>query len=140
MGLNFLKKNNSEKRKTLADLMSNNPLMIIEKLLILVSGILFLIITFLELDFLVSTLLGSTITGLNFFWTRRLIPALFSEKHVRGRVLLFYLLKFGISILVLYYAIVWYSIPPVGVLIGISNLPIAIMLYLLIKLLFPQQN
>ncbi|MBF0239292.1 MAG: ATP synthase subunit I [SAR324 cluster bacterium] len=98
-------------------------------ILVVVSLILVGLTAVFHLDFLPGTLLGCAIVGLNFYWTRRIVTNVFSKENVKRRMLLVYVVKFGLSITVLFVAVVLLQISALGLLIGLSNIVIAVILY-----------
>lgn len=83
----------------------------------------------LKLDFLPATLIGTLIVGLNFYWTRHIVLKFFKGKHIKRRMLIFYFLKFGISVAVLFTALIYFQLSAIGMLIGVSNIALAVMIY-----------
>lgn len=103
------------------------------KTLGLVTGFLCLLVGVLKLDFLPATLLGSAIVGFNFLATRRMFRLITVGQSLKGKLSLLYCLKLGVSMAVLYAAISWYHMPPLGILIGVSNILIAVTIYTLFQ-------
>ena len=75
-------------------------------LLILASVVLAIVSLLFGLDFLLGSLLGSAIVGLNFHWTVRFVLNMLEERKLRPLYLLIYGAKFIVSMMVLYVAIV----------------------------------
>ena len=91
-------------------------------ILLTVSGILILLAGILKLDYLLGVFLGCSVVGLNFHWTVVFVRNLIQYKKVQPLNLIFYLTKFAISALVLFGAINYFEIPPLGLIIGLSNI------------------
>ncbi len=102
-------------------------------LLILASVVLAIISLLFGLDFLLGSLLGSAIVGLNFHWTVRFVLNMLEERKLRPLYLLIYGAKFIVSMMVLYVAIVQLDISAVGIMLGLSNILLAATAYALIQ-------
>ena len=102
-------------------------------ILLTVSGILILLAGILKLDYLLGVFLGCSVVGLNFHWTVVFVRNLIHDKKVQPLNLIFYLTKFAISALVLFGAINFFEIPPLGLIIGLSNILLAVVVYSVIK-------
>ena len=102
-------------------------------LLILTSVVLAIVSLLFGLDFLVGSLLGSAIVGLNFHWTVRFVLNMLEERKLRPLYLLIYGAKFIVSMMVLYVAIVQLDISAVGIMLGLSNILLAATAYALIQ-------
>ena len=102
-------------------------------LLILVSVVLATVSLLFGLDFLLGSLLGSAIVGLNFHWTVRFVLNMLEERKLRPLYLLIYGAKFVVSMMVLYVAIVQLDISAVGIMLGLSNILLAATAYALIQ-------
>jgi len=102
-------------------------------LLILVSVVLATVSLLFGLDFLLGSLLGSAIVGLNFHWTVRFVLNMLEERKLRPLYLLIYGAKFIVSMMVLYVAIVQLDISAVGIMLGLSNILLAATAYALIQ-------
>ena len=102
-------------------------------LLILASVILAIVSLLFGLDFLLGSLLGSAIVGLNFHWTVRFVLNMLEERKLRPLYLLIYGAKFIVSMMVLYVAIVQLDISAVGIMLGLSNILLAATAYALIQ-------
>ena len=97
-------------------------------LLILASVVLAIVSLLFGLDFLLGSLLGSAIVGLNFHWTVRFVLNMLEERKLRPLYLLIYGAKFIFSMMVLYVAIVQLDISAVGIMLGLSNILLALSL------------
>ena len=102
-------------------------------ILLTVSGILILLTGILKLDYLLGVFLGCSVVGLNFHWTVVFVRNLIHDKKVQPLNLIFYLTKFAISALVLFGAINYFEIPPLGLIIGLSNILLAVVAYSVIN-------
>ena len=102
-------------------------------ILLTVSGILILLAGILKLDYLLGVFLGCSVVGLNFHWTVVFVRNLIHDKKVQPLNLIFYLTKFAISALVLFGAINFFEIPPLGLIIGLSNILLAVVAYSVIN-------
>jgi len=102
-------------------------------LLILASVALAIVSLLFGLDFLLGSLLGSAIVGLNFHWTVRFVLNMLEERKLRPLYLLIYGAKFIVSMMVLYVAIVQLDISAVGIMLGLSNILLAATAYALIQ-------
>ena len=102
-------------------------------LLILASVVLAIVSLLFGLDFLLGSLLGSAIVGLNFHWTVRFVLNMLEERKLRPLYLLIYGAKFIVSMMVLYVAIVQLDISAVGIMLGLSNILLAATVYALIQ-------
>ena len=102
-------------------------------LLILTSGILAVVSLLFGLDFLLGSLLGSAIVGLNFHWTVRFVLNMLEERRLQSLYLVVYGAKFIVSMMVLYVAIVQLDIHAVGIMLGLSNILLAATAYALIQ-------
>jgi hypothetical protein len=102
-------------------------------LLILTSGILAVVSLLFGLDFLLGSLLGSAIVGLNFHWTVRFVLNMLEERRLQSLYLIVYGAKFIVSMMVLYVAIVQLDIHAVGIMLGLSNILLAATAYALIQ-------
>ena len=102
-------------------------------ILLTVSGILILLAGILKLDYLLGVFLGCSVVGLNFHWTMVFVRNLIQDKKVQPLNLIFYLTKFAISALVLFGALNYFEIPPLGLIIGLSNILLAVVAYSVIN-------
>ena len=109
----------------------------VTRILIIVSILIILGVALFRLDFLPAALLGSSVVGLNFFLTRQVLLRVLLFKDLKRRMLILYLLKLGLSVFVLYVAIVIIQLPGLGILIGLSNIVIAIFIFSIKRTLFP---
>ena len=106
-------------------------------LLIAVSLLMVLGTAFFKLDFVPAVLLGCLLVALNFYLTRRILLRLLLFKDLKRRMLVLFLLKLALSGIVLYLAIVHFQMPGLAVLIGLSNIVITLLIFLIKRTLFP---
>jgi hypothetical protein len=97
--------------------------------LLSISGVLILLTGILKLDYLPGVFLGCMVVGLNFYWTVVFVKNLIYDKKFQPLNLFFYLIKFAISALTLFWAINYFEISPLALIIGLSNIIISIMAY-----------
>lgn len=83
------------------------------------------------LDFGVGVLLGFAIVLLNFIWTKKAVKSILFSDRPRALLTLSFLVKFGITGVVLFYAILRLQVDAIGVLIGLSSLVLASVLFAL---------
>ena len=108
-------------------------------LLLSVSVILVAGTTILQLDLVPSVLLGCVIIGFNYFWTMQFVRKLLLDRKLLALDLLFILTKFGISVIVLFGALKYFELSPRGLLIGLSNVAIATIIYSFLRVMNPQK-
>ena len=90
----------------------------------------------LQLDLVPSVLLGCAVIGFNYFWTTKLVRKLLLLQKLQTLDIFFILTKFGISIIVLLGAFNL-GISPKGLLIGISNVALAAIIYTFLRVFKP---
>lgn len=83
------------------------------------------------IDFAGGVLLGFLIVLLNFYWTKKAVKSVLLAGQPKGLLGLSFLLKFGITGAVLFYAILRGGVDALGVLVGLSALVVASALYAL---------
>ena len=105
----------------------------LQRMLVLASVLLAVLSLFFGLDFLWGSLLGSAVVGLNYHWTVRFVLNLLEERRLRALYLLIYGAKFLVSMLVLYVALIQFGVHPVGLMVGLSNILLAVTLYALLQ-------
>lgn len=96
-----------------------------------------LIVGGLELDILPATLVGIAAVGLNFLMTQRIILGIIVSQSIPWKLILFYHMKLGVTLAVLYGAIVFLKLSPIGILIGVSSIVISALIYGIGPLLIP---
>ncbi|MDH5751345.1 MAG: ATP synthase subunit I [Deltaproteobacteria bacterium] len=75
------------------------------------------------LDFMWAVLLGFLIVAANLIWTKNLVKSiLISKQRPTGLVIASYVIKFVLTAVVLYAAIIEYQMDAFGVLIGLTAL------------------
>lgn len=77
------------------------------------------------LDFGKGVLLGCVLVAINFFSTQKLIQKLLLEKAAQPWMILAYILKFGLSIGILFLAVTRLDVHVVGLMVGLSSIIIA---------------
>ena len=108
-------------------------------LLLSVSVILVAGTAILQLDLVPSVLLGCVVIGFNYFWTMQFVRKFLLYRKLLALDLLFMLTKFGVSVIVLFGALKYLGLSPSGLLIGLSNLAIATMIYSFIRVINPRK-
>ncbi len=78
------------------------------------------------IDFSLGVLLGTTVVGLNFFWTGRVVRGALLHDRPRAHLAVIYSLKFGLTAVILFVAILQFGIDPLGILVGVSALVLAV--------------
>jgi hypothetical protein len=77
------------------------------------------------LDFAKGTLLGCVVVAINFFVSQRLVELLVLEKSLKPGVIIAYLLKFGLSGLLIFVAVVKWGLNIPGIMLGLSSVLLA---------------
>lgn len=103
-------------------------LTLVSMFIILPLGAFFL----MGLDFTKATLLGCLVVAINFFVSQRLIARVIVEKRIPIVSLLLYMLKLGISGLIIYLAIK-YKYDPWGLMLGLTSIFFATMIASLMR-------
>ena len=99
-------------------------------LLLLVSAVLVAGAYLLRgIDFSLGVLLGSVIVVLNYIWSIRVFSRILGETPPKARLGVSWVLKFGVTALVLYVAVVRLGIQPVGIIVGVSAVVITGLLF-----------
>ena len=101
----------------------------IRNLLFVVSAGLALATSPFGLDVVVGALIGSTVVVLNVLGSAWPIRQLLLHQRIHPMLVLFQLLKLGLSGVVLYLAILHFEVPATGLLIGLSNIILTSLLY-----------
>tara|TARA_B100000700_G_C15042786_1_gene856195 strand:- start:731 stop:1156 length:426 start_codon:yes stop_codon:yes gene_type:complete len=110
-----------------------------QNLLLIVSIFLVLVTAILHLDLVPSVMLGCTLIGFNYFFTRKLVQKLLLEKKLQALDIIFIFTKFGISVIVLFGALNIFELSPNGLLIGISNVALATVIFTFFKVISPKK-
>ena len=121
---------------------SSNPTMqanFFQNLLLIVSIFLVLGTAILHLDLVPSVLLGCTIIGFNYFLTRKLVRKLLLDQKLQALDIVFIITKFGISVIVIFGALYVFELSPNGLLIGISNVALATVIFTFFKVISPNK-
>ena len=80
---------------------------------------------FRGVDFAKGTLLGCVVVAFNFFVSQRLVGQLMLEQKLNPGILVIYLLKFGLSGLLLFLAITKWQVDILGIMLGLSSIVVA---------------
>jgi len=89
----------------------------------------------LRLDLVPSVLLGCAVIGFNYFWTIKFVRNLLLDQRLQALDIVFLLTKFGISVIVLFGALNILELPANGILIGISNVALAAIIFTLFRVI-----
>lgn len=109
-------------------------LRLFSRLLLLVSAVLVAgAYMLLGIDFSLGVLLGSGIVVLNYFWSVRVFSRILEEAQPKVRLGLSWVMKFGVTALVLYVAVVQLDMQPVGIMVGVSAVVIAGLLVAVVR-------
>jgi hypothetical protein len=82
-------------------------------------------------DFAGAVLLGFAVVMLNFYWTKKVVASVLLSGQPHALLALSFLVKFGVVAAVLFYAILRLRVDGLGVLVGLSALLLAVLLYAL---------
>lgn len=82
-----------------------------------------------NLDFAKAVLLAFLIVLLNVFWTKNLVKTILLAGKPKGLFTFFYVFKFGLTAIVLILAMVRFGMDAVGVLVGLSSLMVATVIF-----------
>lgn len=109
-------------------------LRLFSRLLLIVSAVLVAGAYLLRgIDFSLGVLLGSGIVVLNYLWSIRVFSRILGEAQSRARLGVSWVLKFGVTALVLYVAVVRLGMQPVGIIVGVSAVVIAGLLFAVVR-------
>jgi len=92
-----------------------------------------------QLDLMPAVTLGCVVIGFNYYWTVKLVQKLLLERKLLALDLLFILTKFVISVIVLFGALNYLKLPPMGLLIGLSNVALAAIVYSFVRVMNPHK-
>ena len=109
-------------------------------LLLCVSIILVAGTVIFQLDLVPSVMLGCAVVGFNYYWTVKFVQKLLLERKLFALDLLFILIKFAISVIIIFVAMQYWDFSPGGLLIGLSNIALAAIIYSFIRVLRPQKS
>jgi len=93
-----------------------------------------------SLDLLPSVLLGCGVIGFNYLLTMQFVRKLLQEGKLQTLDLLFSFTKFGITIIILFVAMQYFDLSPGGLLIGLSNIALAVIIYSFFRVMRPQKS
>ena len=91
-----------------------------------------------QLDLMPAVMLGCAVIGFNYYWNVKFVQKLLLERKLFALDLLFILSKFAISVIVLFGALTYLKLPPIGLLIGLSNVVLAAIMYSFVRVINPQ--
>jgi len=92
-----------------------------------------------HLDLMPSVMLGCAVIGFNYYWTVKFVQKLLLERKLFALDLLFIITKFAISVIVLFGALTYLELPPMGLLIGLSNVALAAIVYSFVRVMNPHK-
>ena len=104
-------------------------------LLLSVSIIIIVGTLILKLDLISSVMLGCTVVGFNYYWTVKFVQKLLLERKLLILDFLLLLSKFAISVIVLFGALKYLQLSSIGLLIRLSNVPLAAIVYSLVRVM-----
>ena len=110
-----------------------------QNLLLSVSVIIIVGTAIFQLDLVPAVTLGCSVIGFNYYWTVKFVQKLLLERKLFILDLLFILAKFAISVIVTFGALAYYELSPMGLLIGLSNVAVAAIVYSLFRVMNPQK-
>ena len=93
-----------------------------------------------SLDLLPSVLLGCGVVGFNYLLTMQFVSKLLRKRKLQALDLLFSLTKFGITVIILFVAMQYFKLSPGGLLIGLSNIALAVIIYSFTRVMRPQKS
>lgn len=88
----------------------------------------------LGIDFSLGVLLGCGIVVLNYLWSKRVFSRVLQQDHPKVGLGVAWSLKFTLTALILYLAILQFQVHPVGIVVGVSAIVIAGVLFGAVKL------
>ena len=74
------------------------------------------------LDFAKGALVGCVVVAINFYLSQYLLARLFLPNQAKVPVVIFYILKFGLSMALLLVSLIFFQIDIWGVMVGLSTL------------------
>ena len=92
------------------------------------------------LDFMKATLIGCGVVAFNFFSSQFLLAKVVLESRAVFRLIVWYLIKFALSVAVLFVAVVQWQVDLVGLMIGLSSVVISTVISSLMRGEVPQQE
>ena len=106
-----------------------------QNLLLGISIILILGTAIIELDLILSVVLGCLVVGFNFVLPRQFVRKMLKEGKLLPLDLLFYLTKFVISVIFMFAALTYLDLSPGGLLIGLSNIGLATIILSFVRMM-----
>jgi len=79
-------------------------------------------------DFGTGALVGCFVVGINLFISQRLVAKLLYDQSSKPLALLAYFFKIGLSVLILYIAVIKFKVDLMGVALGLSTIIISILI------------
>ena len=92
-----------------------------------------------QLDLMPAVMLGCAVIGFNYYWTVKFVQKLLLERKLFAMDLLFILTKLAISVIVLFGSLTYLKLPPMGLLIGLSNVALAAIMYSFVRVMNPHK-
>ena len=92
-----------------------------------------------QLDLVPSVMLGCAVVGFNYYLTVKFVLKLLLERKLFALDLLFILTKFAISVIVLFGALTYLELSPMGLLIGLSNVALAAIVFSFVRVMSPHK-
>ena len=108
-------------------------------LLLSVSIIIIAGTAIIQLDLVTSVMLGCTVVGFNYYWTVKFVKKLLLERKFHALDSLFILTKFAVSVIVLFGALTYLELSPIGLLIGLSNVAFASIVFSFVRVISPHK-
>jgi hypothetical protein len=93
-----------------------------------------------SLDLLPSVLLGCGVIGFNYILTMQLVRKLLRKRKLQALDFLFSFTKLGFTVIILFVAMQYFELSPGGLLIGLSNIALAVIIYSFIRVMRPQKS
>jgi len=88
---------------------------------------------FVGLDFAKATLIGCSVVAINFFVSQFLMAKIILENEAPFQLLIWYFIKFALSIGILYVAVLQWKVEMVGLMIGLSSVFVSTMISSLLR-------
>ncbi len=85
------------------------------------------------LDFAKATLIGCGVVAFNFFLSQFLIAKIVLEKQAVFRLIVWYLIKFSVSVAILFAAVVKWKVDTIGLMIGLSSVVVSTVISALLR-------
>ena len=85
------------------------------------------------IDMAEGALLGCVLVGVNLFGTVAFIRMVLRDRRYKALLFVSFIAKFGLTMVVLYLAIVRFGMSAIGILIGLSSMLLASLLYAVMR-------